>query len=304
MRSRRRSPIARSAALSAHTSTNRRPRGSRRSRANATTRRSCSRTTTQPPWTCADTRTTPTEDLESKARHALAEAGRQAQALNAHATAARHFRAALDLSREDDAEWPQLLLEEANALSRAARPDTAILEGALTAQVKAEDWDGAAQMSYLLGLQAAEYAGDRERADEYFEQSTRYASRIPYTPVVSLVAAYRAYFLLVAGRASEVIRVTDATMRRADDAGDSAGRAVLMMWHGDARLTGGDPEGINEMRDAARILSDHGHRMATSASGTISPKHCLRSVTFGPSAKHAGRPSSGLSDSPIQDTSR
>jgi predicted ATPase len=81
-----------------------------------------------------------TAELVPRARAALAEAGRYAQAVNAHAAAARHLGAALELTAPGDPERPRITLDDATARFRAGLAGQAVLEGALAAQVEAGEW--------------------------------------------------------------------------------------------------------------------------------------------------------------------
>jgi predicted ATPase len=72
----------------------------------------------------------PTEAFAERARDALRAAGERALALNSPGGAARFFSEALDLTAEDDPEWPDLLLLDAKSLYRTGHPDEELLEKA------------------------------------------------------------------------------------------------------------------------------------------------------------------------------
>ncbi len=193
--------------------------------------------------------------LVPKVRTALAEAGRQALAVNAYAAAARHLNAALELTAATDPARPGLLLDHARAAQAAGRADEPLLREALDAQVASADWNAAATASLLLGM-ALVYAGQGAQGDEVLATGFEYATRMGYTPVASSIAARLAYRLSVSGRAAQGIQLTEDVLRQAEAAGDAIGRARLQLWHGDSRINTGDPAGIDDMREAAASLSD------------------------------------------------
>jgi hypothetical protein len=208
--------------------------------------------------------------LQPKLRTALAEAGRRAQAVNAYATAARHLAGALELTEADDPARPRLQLDHATCAFHAGTGDAPTLRAALDAQVARGDWPAAAAACLILGRWLDSTAG---LADEAVEVNTRgfdYATRDGYTPIASQIARWLALRLLVTGRAAEAIPFTEKGIREAEAAGDEDGRAMMQLWHGDARITTGDLAGIDEMRDAANTLAAHSHPGAAVAYSNLS----------------------------------
>ncbi|MDX6309324.1 MAG: hypothetical protein QOI06_2370 [Nocardioidaceae bacterium] len=202
--------------------------------------------------------------LVAQTRAALAEAGRHATAVNAHATAGRHLRAALDLTAVDDPARPRLLLDQATAAYRAGNTDEATLQAALDANAAIGDWEAAAEASLWLTRWLEDYASEGGRTEPILDRGMDYATRTGYTPVASLIAYSQAFGLLVTGRYSETIRFTEQAIRRAEHAGDPQGRALLLSWHGVALSSLGDIRGVDEMQQAAEILARHAHpRTAT-----------------------------------------
>ncbi|MGZ4200376.1 MAG: ATP-binding protein, partial [Thermoleophilia bacterium] len=152
-------------------------------------------------------------DLIGKARVAHIEAGRQAQAVNVHATALRHLRAALDLTPDDDPKRPRLLVDHARAAYAAGAGDEGIFQEALDAQVALGDPSGSAAAALAFGSWLDD-AGDGPRSDAVLAQAAAYAEQVPYTPVASQIAQTQAYRLLIGGRAHDALRLTDEAMRR------------------------------------------------------------------------------------------
>jgi class 3 adenylate cyclase/MoxR-like ATPase len=193
--------------------------------------------------------------LVATARSALIEAGQQAEAVNAHATAARHFCAALELSPVDDPVRPRLLLDHATAAIHAGDTDELTLRAALDANVAIGDWEAAAQASLWLSGWLEDYAGDGDRAASILSRGMDFATYAGNPPVASLLAHRKAFRLMVTGRAVEAISFTEEGIRRAEEAGDLQGRALLLSWHGSALGSLGDVRGVEEMQEAADSLA-------------------------------------------------
>ena len=115
--------------------------------ASATTRPSCSPTTTWPRSSSASRPARMCGALEPKLRTALAEAGRQAQAVNAYATAARHLAAALELTpRPTDPARPRppARSRQTLRLSRRRLPTPRPCGPRWTRRSRRRDWSPAA----------------------------------------------------------------------------------------------------------------------------------------------------------------
>lgn len=197
--------------------------------------------------------------LAVRARAALIQAGRQAQALTAHATAAGHYARALELMADDDPARAPLLCDYALTRSLAGTPDEAVFQAAVDAQVASEDWERAAWMEHSLAQWASFRLGDRERADAHEARAAVYAARVPDRPITGLVAAARAYRLLVAGRTEEALAFVDEAERINQNA---EGGALLLCRRGWARFDLGDIGGIDEIREGCRALAEFGNPRA------------------------------------------
>lgn len=201
-----------------------------------------------------------TRSLVPSVRAALAEAGRQADALSAHSSAARFLNAALALTATDDPGRPRLMLDCATASFHAGHADEAMLASALNAQVAARDWEAAARMSLLLNEFIDYYEGEGERAAAHLAAAARYVSQIPYTHLTSVVAYYETERPSATGaRAEQTIERTTQAIRQAERAGDPQGRALLLMRQGVARIATGDIGGVGDAEEAAAILASHSH---------------------------------------------
>ncbi len=200
-----------------------------------------------------------TADLARRARAALAEAGRQAEAVNAHTAAAGHLEAALALTPADDPARARLLLDLGTTRWRVGDADEATLQAALDAQVAAGDWEAAAEATVLFTKWLEDYSADSDRVDALLADAAEQAARVPYAPVASVIAERQTYRLYGTGRVAESLRVADAAILRADAAGDVEGAALLRMRRGYARTEAGDLSGPEEMREAIDVLARRGH---------------------------------------------
>ena len=63
--------------------------------------------------------------------------------------------------------------------------------------------------------------------------------------------------MIVTGQAAEALTLTNEMTAVASHAGLEVGRAVLLVWHGYARLMMGDTDGVDDMRGAAETLAEN-----------------------------------------------
>lgn len=199
-----------------------------------------------------------TRRLVPRTRAALVEAGHQSTAVNAHAAAERHLAAALNLTASERPPPPELLLDHAAAAYRSGNADESILTAALEAQERTHRWAAAAEACLLLSHWLELYKGDGHASRLMTARGTSYAARCAYTPAASLLAARQAFQLFVSTHSVDARAFTKDAITRAERAGDMRGRALLLMWHGSARVEAGEVEGIAEMREAAATLANHG----------------------------------------------
>ena len=114
-------------------------------------------------------------------------------------------------------------------------------------------------MEHMLAEWSMYRLGDGERADAHYARAAAHAARVPERPIGGLVAAGRAYRLLVAGRTQEGFDFLTEMLRLNENA--EAG-ALLLCRRGWARVDLGDLGGIEDMRDGCRILAEHGNPRA------------------------------------------
>lgn len=202
-----------------------------------------------------------TSSLSERARAALVAAGRQADAVNGYAAAARHYAAAEALTPSDDPERSHLVLAHALASFRAGETDAAgSLALAFEAQVDAGDWWLAAEAAQLLGDWNRESSGDLEQAERWWREATRCAELSGHDRVRVRVADGQASRLTEERRYAEAIALAEETMAQAQRDGDWEGFGLLLVRGGYARMCSGDNRGIDLITRAAGVLAEHGSR--------------------------------------------
>ena len=202
-----------------------------------------------------------TSSLSDRARAALIAAGRQADAVNGYAAAARHYAAAEALMPSDDPDRSQLVLAHALASFRAGEADAAdSLALAFEAQIAAGDWWLAAEAAQLLGDWNRESSGDLEQAERWWREATRCAELSGHDRVRVRVADGQASRLTEERRYAEAIALAEQTMAQAQRNGDWEGFGLLLVRGGYARMCSGDNSGIGLITRAAEILAEHGSR--------------------------------------------
>src|SRR5439155_65515 len=82
---------------------------------------------------------------------------------------------------------------------------------------------------------------------------------LPPGPVTSLPAYFHAYRLLIQGRRPETLALAETEIARARAAGADQAAALLLVWRGAARVSGGDPTGVDDVREAYGILDRDAH---------------------------------------------
>ena len=208
--------------------------------------------------------------LTRKAATALAEAGRQSAALNAHARAVGYFDSALSVLPANDHLRPNVLAERVVALTRAGAADDEVLQEALEAQVAAERWEAAARIEVLLGHRATREVGDLARGLRHLDNAARYAELFPYSHTTTEIAHTRLRALVTESTGEhDVVALSREALEHARAAGDEAGSALLLWDLGDALLEAGDMHGLEETERAAGLLDRMSHRAAATAYNSL-----------------------------------
>ncbi len=199
-----------------------------------------------------------TASFARAAQVALAEAGHRAAGLNAYETAARHYRAALDLLSERDPRRARLLLRLGRARFLVGDTDPSVLERAVEELLAAGDVEGAAQAERTLTEQVW-LAGERDPAFEHLDRALALVADLPPSEVKARVIGDASRFRMLASDYDEAIRIGTQALEMAESLGLDELRAAVLNNVGAARsMSGHGSEGFAEMRLAAQVARKSG----------------------------------------------
>ena len=203
-----------------------------------------------------------TDSSVDQARVAVIAAGRQADAVNGYAAAARHYAAGVDLMSSDDPRRPEVVYAQALA-SFHANTDEApgLLASAVEALEGAEQWRSAAEASELLGEWIFE-RGDYDDAEAWFARAEHLAERCGHEYVLGRIAECRATRMINVYRPAEAVALAERGKERAQRANEPEAYALLLRQAGAARVLTGDDRGIGEAAEATNLLVEMGSRYA------------------------------------------
>jgi tetratricopeptide (TPR) repeat protein len=211
-----------------------------------------------------------TTKILPRARAAHIEAGDHAAATYAHRAAGDHYRAALNITdAADSGTRAQLLLGETTVRYHDDSCDQVLLDTALQAQLVAGHWEGAARIERMFGKWCEHHGHSATDADAHRRSGAEYAARVPPSNVMCHIAADQAFSMVVSGRAAEAAALTHDVLPLADRAGLDAGRAHLLMVHGVAKSSLGDPGCVDDLNTAAEILIRHPDRRTSDVYGNL-----------------------------------
>jgi class 3 adenylate cyclase/tetratricopeptide (TPR) repeat protein len=199
---------------------------------------------------------TQVRELAAPARHFLALAGERALGLDTAQAEAR-LRRALELTPDDDPERPGLLIRWADAAFQAGRPREAaeVLDEALAVLGSHGDTHAAGRGLQLRSRMALRLGEGRLVA--FAAEAVTLLEQEPPGP--SLVAAYEqlAHAQSITGAYPEAIAAADQAARLAEIVGLPE-PARALGYHGLAHFYLGNPEGLEEMDRALKILLEQG----------------------------------------------
>ncbi|MBA3734644.1 MAG: AAA family ATPase [Actinobacteria bacterium] len=194
-------------------------------------------------------------EVIGRARVALRDAGRRAVALNAFMNAARFFEAAVELTPEDDPDWPRLVLEQAEASVYVdVSSDRRLLRARET--LLAGDVHDAARAEVLLG----EYRwlrGDQAGSNEHFRVAEELAERMTDEKATLLVLANLGRFAMLGDENERAVALGRRALALAEKPGSDQLRAHALNNIGVARVALGDRAGLDDLeasREIARTM--------------------------------------------------
>jgi tetratricopeptide (TPR) repeat protein len=201
----------------------------------------------------------PCDVLGQKARAALTETGRKATALAARDTAIRCYEAALAVCPPGHADTAELLTLLGSSLAWNGGGLGELAE-AVELHLRAQDFAGAAEAS-RASWRAAWHRGDHAEAARHLDRTMEFLALAEPDERVFSVQAHLAHSLTLVGRLDDAISAARAALAGAT----GTERAIALETLGLARVKKGDPDGIDDMRQAVTERREAG----------VSPSLCL-----------------------------
>ena len=206
-------------------------------------------------------------ELAQRARDAFRDAGRRAVTLNTFTSAARFFEAAVDLTSEDDPDWPRLVLEHAEA---AVYVDLSSDRRLVRARevLLASDVHDAARAEMLLG----EYRwlrGDHSEASEHFRIAEALADRMKDENAKLRVLAELARFAMLADENERAVTIGRQALVLAERLGRDDMRAHVLNSIGVARTSQGDKAGLADLEASCEVARGGGGPEYVRACGNL-----------------------------------
>jgi predicted ATPase/class 3 adenylate cyclase len=195
-----------------------------------------------------------TTPLAERARLALRDAGDRALELNAFATAARRYQAALELWPAGEPDRPRLLLRLGQARHWAQNTGNELLEEARDALLAQGDREGAAEAEVLLGRMLG-LRGQGERTMEHYRRAVALLKDAGPSPARATVLASLTASLWLQGQLQEAIQVGRETLAMAEALGLDEQRARALNYIGSARVDSGDRGGLADLEQAAIVAA-------------------------------------------------
>jgi class 3 adenylate cyclase len=207
------------------------------------------------------------DELRVRARAALREAGRRAVTLNAFTSATRFYEDALALTAEEDAEWPRLVLDHAEASTYVDLSGDRLLIRARDA-LAAGDVHDAARAEMVL----AEYRwlrGDRGGAETQFRAAEKLAAEMQDGDARLRVLANLARFAMLADEYERTAALGRQALALAEQLGRDDMRAHALNSLGVARVSTGDVDGLEDIEASFALARQVGGPEYLRAAGNL-----------------------------------
>jgi class 3 adenylate cyclase/tetratricopeptide (TPR) repeat protein len=192
--------------------------------------------------------------LAARAVEPLMEAGERSLALGAHAAAARFLSQALELVQEGQEPAPELLLAAGKAFDSIGRTGDELAR-AVDAFERAGDPERAAEAATLASRHAWHaMTGD---ADSWLERAATLVEHRPASRAKAFVVAAQARRDMLAFRPESGHALAESAVAFAREIGDVEIEADALITLGCARVSLGDPGGVEDLETALGLV---GHR--------------------------------------------
>jgi tetratricopeptide (TPR) repeat protein len=193
-----------------------------------------------------------TAELRERARRALREAGDRALALSAFGPAADHYRSALELWPQDDAERPLVLFGLGRALSLQGRSGQNELREAADALAAGGRHELAAEAEFLIG-DLAWYAGNRAIADEQLARALALVEPLPPSRSKAWILAQASRMAMLAARHDEALDFGERALELAKSLDLADVRVNALTTVGGVRAWRHDASGLAELEESAAL---------------------------------------------------
>jgi hypothetical protein len=200
-----------------------------------------------------------TSDLVEPARLALRDAGDRAAALYATEPAKRYYEAALRLWPADDPARPELLFRWAAPVRHLGGGDPERLAEAIEALLAVGDNESAAAAEMDLAV-SFWLQGRREEADEHAARAATLVEGTPPSRSRVWVLERLGTREMLAGRTERAIEMAREARAAAEQLGWADGLSEALNLMGSTRVLGGDPGGIEELRQSIEVATE-GHAL-------------------------------------------
>ena len=210
-----------------------------------------------------------TVELVEGARLALRDAGDRALSLNAFAAAERHFRAAIDLWPEHDADRPRLLMRLGMSLYYANMEGDDVLTTAEVALLESGDVESAAEAATFLARLAHQRNESREQVFEHANRAMGLVAGLERSRSRTFVLLELATWLALVAEHEQAIRLAEEALSdaRALELTDLEADALATM--GMSRAMSGDLRGRDDLERAIEITEEIGSALGSHHCGVL-----------------------------------
>jgi predicted ATPase/class 3 adenylate cyclase len=195
-----------------------------------------------------------TSGLIAQARLALRDAGDRALELNAFATAARWYQAALELWLAGDPQRPRLLLQLGRARYSTGEASGELLAEARDGLLAQGDRAAAAEAERVLASLAS-YQGQGEQAELHERHAVALLQDAAPSPAKAAALASLAHSIMLSGKSEEAIQAGRQGLAMAEALGLEEERAIALSAIGYARIDRGDRGGLADLEQAVAIAA-------------------------------------------------
>jgi class 3 adenylate cyclase/tetratricopeptide (TPR) repeat protein len=212
-------------------------------------------------------------ELADRTRRALSDAGDRALTLHAFPTAARMFRAALELWPHDDPDRPWLLFRLGKSIYYAETAGADVLTEARDALLAAGDPGTAAEAEVVLAY-LAHHEGRRDGVFEHLDRAVALVDELGATRSRAEVLVDLANYLSMATEHERTIAAATEALEIARQLGLPDVEASALYIIGISRGLSGDLGGRDDLRHSIAITEEIGSHLSAQCCGVLADLEC------------------------------